>query len=356
MKFYDPRATQLKDHKPNFQGTTYRVEKDGDKSIVLRTDREEDEKVTEASGRDHLEKARARAQVLAKKNSNSSSEAIVRVPEYSETLGFGGKYEEMEDRQAKLGESQEEEDKEEKPERRTVYKLRKKDGSTEEVQTKKMAISRYEAPDSDFIGENPVIAVIRDRKERAEDGFFFVKKRTLLRAKNDRIRDIIRRMSKNTEYEEELEDEQATLGNDEEEDKELVDNRRDKTSKKKDEEEKDKAEFVKKAETLEPYQDDQDNLERFEKEEEESENEWERNYFDEEGEDGEFGPNSEILKTFYHPEKGSIRIEKYETIKSDPEFHISIQNPPEFMSSRKYDSLRGAERRAEKYMNGELNQ
>ena len=59
-----------------------------------------------------------------------------------------------------------------------------------------------------------------------------------------------------------MEDKQATLGKDEEEDKELIDNRRDQTSKK-EEEDKEKAEFVKKAETLEPYQDDQDNLDSF---------------------------------------------------------------------------------------------
>lgn len=259
MSYTHPRATELEDHKPNFQGETYRIEETEDGLFTITKNSDE---YTPINFKDK-KRATGVVQQMAKHSSSRNREAIVRDKVDDRTLGFGGKYgESLEDRQAKLGESQDEE--EEEPERRTVYKLKKKDGSTEEVQTKKMAISRFETPDSDFIGENPVIAVIRERKERAEDGFFFVKKRTLLRAKNDRIRDQIRRMSENTEYQEELEDEQATLGNNKEEDKELIDNRRDKTSKKEEKEDKDKAEFVKKAETLEPYQDEQDNLEKFE--------------------------------------------------------------------------------------------
>ena len=95
MKFYDPGATPLEDHKPNFQGTTYRVEEEGETTKIIRTDKENDPVVSEIEGEDSFRKARTRAQVLAKKNSNSSTEAIVRVPKNSETLGFGGKYEEL---------------------------------------------------------------------------------------------------------------------------------------------------------------------------------------------------------------------------------------------------------------------
>jgi hypothetical protein len=156
MSFTYPGASDLEDHKPNFQGTTYRVEEEEDRSIVLRTDKEDSPIVTEAKGKDHFRKARARAQVLAKKNSTDSRESVLRIPKTGETLGFGGKY----------GES--------------------------------------------------------------------------------------------------LEDSQATLGNDEkEEEDQIIDNRDDKTSKKEDED-REKPELVKKAETLEAYEDEQDNLEKFE--------------------------------------------------------------------------------------------
>lgn len=94
MSFNHPNATELNDHsRGNFKGATYVVKEKDDSHIIERSDKEKGE-IEQIKGDDSLKEARTRAQVMAKRNSDSNTEALVRIKPTGEVLGFGGKYEE----------------------------------------------------------------------------------------------------------------------------------------------------------------------------------------------------------------------------------------------------------------------
>lgn len=98
MSWKHPNATSLSDHsRANFKGATYivREEKNGAYEIHRKDRGGRIELIDSETEEENLRKARTRAQVMAKRNSNSNKEALVRIKPTGEVLGFGGKYEQQ---------------------------------------------------------------------------------------------------------------------------------------------------------------------------------------------------------------------------------------------------------------------
>jgi len=96
MSWKHPQATSLRDHsRGNFKGATYvvREEENGAYEIERKDRGGRIELIEGDSAEKNLREARTRAQVMAKRNSNSNKEALVRIKPTGEVLGFGGKYE-----------------------------------------------------------------------------------------------------------------------------------------------------------------------------------------------------------------------------------------------------------------------
>jgi len=96
LSWNHPNATSLSDHsRANFKGATYivREEENGAYEIDRKDRGGRIELIDSGTEEENLRKARTRAQVMAKRNSNADKEAIVRIKPTGEVLGFGGKYE-----------------------------------------------------------------------------------------------------------------------------------------------------------------------------------------------------------------------------------------------------------------------
>jgi hypothetical protein len=96
MSWKHPHATSLSDHsRANFKGATYVVrEEENGAYEIERKDRGGRIELIEGEDKEkNLREARTKAQVMAKRNSNSNKEALVRIKPTGEVLGFGGKYE-----------------------------------------------------------------------------------------------------------------------------------------------------------------------------------------------------------------------------------------------------------------------
>ncbi|MFB6209577.1 MAG: hypothetical protein ABEJ56_05600 [Candidatus Nanohaloarchaea archaeon] len=86
---------------------------------------------------------------------------------------------------------------------RTVYKLVKKNGDEERVNSKKVALTKYNS--SDYHGGNPWAGVIRQRQEKSKDGFFYTKKTTVLRNRSAWVADKYRIKAEGSSMEFEVE-------------------------------------------------------------------------------------------------------------------------------------------------------
>jgi len=86
----------LENHKPAFKGATFRVVRNENGVQIKRTDLEDEPVVSsfDENTDNNFREARTQAQVMAKRESNSEKEALVRIPSTNEFLGFGGSFEE----------------------------------------------------------------------------------------------------------------------------------------------------------------------------------------------------------------------------------------------------------------------
>lgn len=320
----NPRATELSDHQAAFKGPTFRVTEESSSHKVTRTDLEESPVVARVQGTDEdaLREARTQAQVLAKRESSSDQAAIVRIIPRDETLGFGGRYEERKRTPTPPEDLEELEDvplREPDPVGECIEK--EMESGVDQDQAVAICLSKrdrgelsdtaLELSDEDASEPNPDIEVNQDvekqLRELVEEHNSEVEKESreatigqlksvysrgrgaftqtsrpgvdsatqwaLARVKNAYLPLLKTGTPPNEDYVQdndllppghpkstrEASDRQATLGNDEdeEEDQELID----RTDLDGQEDDSEKADFTKKAETLRPYEDEQETLE-----------------------------------------------------------------------------------------------
>lgn len=86
---------------------------------------------------------------------------------------------------------------------RTVYKLVKKDGEEVKVNSKKVAMAKYNS--NSYIEENPYVGVIRQRQKKSTDGFYYNKKTTVIEDRVGWVTDNYRRKAEKSSMEFEVE-------------------------------------------------------------------------------------------------------------------------------------------------------
>lgn len=321
----NPRARELSDQKNAFGGPVFSLTEESSSHKVTRTDLEDEPVVAQIEGTDEdaLREARTQAQVLAKRESSSDQAAIVRVKPRGETLGFGGQYEERKRTPTPPEDLEELEDvalRDSEPVGECIEK--EMESGMEQEQAVAVCLSKrdrgelsdtaLELSDEDASEPNPDIEVNQDVEKQlrqlVEDhnsevdqesreatigqlksvysrgrGAFTQTSRpgvdsatqwALARVKNAYLPLLKTGEPPNEDYVQdndllppghpkstrgEASDRQAKLGNDEEqeEDQELID----RTDLEGQEDDSDKADFTKKAETLRPYEDEQETLE-----------------------------------------------------------------------------------------------
>lgn len=415
MSWKHPNATSLSDHsRANFKGATYivREEKNGAYEIE-RKDRGGRIELIEGEDKEkNLREARTRAQVMAKRNSNSNKEALVRIKPTGEVLGFGGKYEEQKRTPTPDSDLEELDDiglRADEPVGQCIRKERK--SGRPQDQAVAICLSKrdrgeledheLEFHDEDASEPNPDIDVNEDVEETLKElveehnsevdkesrkatigqlksvysrgrGAFTQTSRpgvdsatqwALARVKNAYLPLLKTGEPPNEDYVQdndllpeghpkstrgEMSDKQASLGKDEEEEEEedaqdMIDTRQKTGTSNR---EKEKGELEKKAETLEPFTNEQSGMDEFTQK-----LEWERDRYGNEGDQGSFGETSEIVKSWYNPEHGTIQLIERNNPRTKFNWAVSIQNPPKISSIRNYKNKSGAQRRVEKRKN-----
>lgn len=415
MSWKHPNATSLSDHsRANFKGATYVVrEQENGAYEIERKDRGGRIELIEGEDKEkNLREARTRAQVMAKRNSNTNKEALVRIKPTGEVLGFGGKYEEQKRTPTPESDLEELEDiglRADEPVGKCIRKERK--SGRPQDQAVAICLSKrdrgeledheLEFHDEDALEPNPDIDLNEDVEETLRElveehnsevekesrkatigqlksvysrgrGAFTQTSRpgvdsatqwALARTKNAYLPLLKTGEPPNEDYVQdndllpeghpkstrgEMSDTQATLGKDEEDEEEedaqdMIDTRQKTGTSDRD---KKKGELEKKAETLEPFTNEQSGMDEFTQE-----LEWERDRYGNEGDEGSFGETSEIVKSWYNPEHGTIELIERNNPRTKFNWAVGIQNPPKISSIRNYKNKSGAQRRVEKRKN-----